>query len=205
MDPVPPDPTPDADFELLIRQAATGDAQALRSLALQYEPRVRTVARMMLGRALRPYLDSVDLVQSVHESLLVGLQTGKFEFASQQKMVALAVLMVRRKVAGHWRKLQRQHRMSLVGHADASDLADLVTSATTPEPAPDAALQYREQMEQLCQQLSEGDRHLVALRLEGFDTAEIARQLQISEVAARVRLTRLRQRLQATGAMADWL
>jgi RNA polymerase sigma-70 factor (ECF subfamily) len=205
VDPAPPDPTPDAAFDLLIQQAATGDAQALRSLALQYEPRVRTVAHMLLGRALRPYLDSVDLVQSVHESLLVGLQAGKFEFASQQKMVALAVLMVRRKVAGHWRKQQRQHRMSLVGHADASDLADLVTSAATPEPAPDVALQYREQLEQLCQQLSEADRQLVSLRLEGFDTAEIARQLQVSEVAARVRLTRLRQRLQATGAMADWL
>jgi RNA polymerase sigma-70 factor (ECF subfamily) len=187
-------------------QAANGDQQALRELALQYEPRVRSVARVLLGRALRPYLDSVDLVQSVHESLLLGLQAGKFEFASQQKMIALAVMMVRRKVAGHWRRLQRQHRMSIAdGGADASDLADLVTSATTPEPAPGMDLQYREQVEQLCRHLSEQDQHLLSLRLEGLDTAEIAAQLGTSDVAARVRLTRLRQRLQAAGVLADWL
>jgi RNA polymerase sigma-70 factor (ECF subfamily) len=189
-----------------LEQAAAGDQRALHELALRYEPKVRSVARVLLGRALRPYLDSVDLVQSVHESLLLGLRAGKYEFASQQKMVAMAVMVVRRKVAGHWRRLQRQHRMSIVGGgADASDLADLVTSAPTAEPAPGMDLQYREQVEQLCRHLSESDQHLLSLRLEGFDTAEIAAKLGASDVAARVRLTRLRQRLQAAGVLADWL
>ena len=66
-------------------------------------------------------------------------------------------------------------------------------------------LQYREQVEQLCRHLSEGDQHLLSLRLEGYDTGEIAAKLGASEVATRVRLTRLRQRLQASGVLADWL
>jgi RNA polymerase sigma-70 factor (ECF subfamily) len=190
----------------MLERAAAGDQGALHALALRYEPKVRSVARVLLGRALRPYLDSVDLVQSVHESLLLGLQAGKFEFASQQKMVALAVMIVRRKVAGHWRRVQRQQRMSIAGgDADASDLVDLVTSVATPEPGPGVDLQYREQVERLCQHLTEADRHLLSLRLEGLETAEIAAKLGTSDVATRVRLTRLRQRLQAAGVLGDWL
>jgi len=196
----------DAAFQQLIDQAARGDQRALRELAARYEPRVRSVAHVLLGRALRPYLDSVDLVQSVHESLLVGLQAGKFDFENQQKMIALALTMVRRKVAAHWRRLQRQQRMSIAGGAaDASDLDDLVTTVAAPEPAPGMDLQYREQVEQLCRHLSEGDQHLLSLRLEGYDTGEIAAKLGASEVATRVRLTRLRQRLQASGVLANWL
>ena len=42
----------------------------MEELVAAYEPEVRLVARVRLGTALRPYLDSVDLVQSVHRSVL---------------------------------------------------------------------------------------------------------------------------------------
>ena len=99
------------EFERLIELARTGDAAAIESLVEQYEPEVRTVVRLRLGQALRPYLDSVDVMQSVHKSLMIGLQKGRFDISSPQKLVALAMTMVRRKVARHWRKMRRQQRI----------------------------------------------------------------------------------------------
>src|SRR5438132_13964466 len=101
------------DFPALLARARQGDRGALTQLAQQYESKVRLVARVQLGPALRPYLDSVDLVQSVHRSLLLGLRENKFEIATPTQLLALALTMVRRKVARHWRRMQRQQRLSV--------------------------------------------------------------------------------------------
>ena len=49
---------------------------------------------MLLGPALRPYLDSLDLVQSVHRSLLLGLRQEKYDISSPDQIIALAVTLV---------------------------------------------------------------------------------------------------------------
>src|SRR3954463_712959 len=100
------------EFEALLALARAGDRSALEQLARQYEPKVRLVARVLLGPALRPYLDSVDLVQSVHRSLLLGLRDDKFALANPEQLLALALTIVRRKVARQWRQNQRQRRLA---------------------------------------------------------------------------------------------
>src|ERR1051325_4822453 len=100
-----------ADFAALVSRARAGDPGALTRLAQQYEPKVRIVARVLLGPALRPYLDSMDLVQSVHRRLLVGLRANKFDTPAPAPLIALAVTLVRRKAAGQWRPLRRQQRL----------------------------------------------------------------------------------------------
>jgi hypothetical protein len=99
------------EFLDLLERGRNGDQEALTVLVQQYEREVRVTARVLLGPALRPHLDSLDLVQSVHRSLLVGLHGGRFEFNSPKDLVALALTMVRRKVARQWRHLQRQKRL----------------------------------------------------------------------------------------------
>src|SRR5262245_31563352 len=98
------------DFAHLMARARSGDESALIRLAQQYEPNVRIVARVLLGPALRPYLDSLDLVQSVHRSMMVGLRDQRFDLSGPENVIALAVAMVRRKAARHWRHLRRQQR-----------------------------------------------------------------------------------------------
>ena len=110
-------------FAPLLARAREGDANALTELVRHYEPEVRTVARVHLGLALRPFLDSMDVVQSVHQSLLLALKQGKFELHTPQDLVALTVTMVRRKVAQHWRRAQRRQHSSL----------DSASTATVPE------------------------------------------------------------------------
>jgi RNA polymerase sigma-70 factor (ECF subfamily) len=191
-------------FDALVARARAGDQGALEQLARQYEPKVRIVARVLLGPALRPYLDSMDLVQSVHRSLMAGLKDDKFDFSVPDNLVALALTMVRRKAARKWRHLQRQKRLE--GSAgEPGDLPALLASLGSTGPGPEQAARFNDQLRQLCEHLDESERRVLQLRLQGYTTAEIAEQLGISHVALRVRLTRLRKYLQKVGALDDWL
>ena len=193
-----------SEFEALLTQARQGDKHALGQLVQQYESKLRMVARVLLGPALRPYLDSVDLVQSVHRSLVLGLRQDKFDISSPEKLIALALTLVRRKVARQWRRLRRQKRIS--GNSDDSgNIPELLASLSSPEPDPARAAQLKDSLEQLYRGLDAPDQFMLELRLFGYDTSEIAEKLGIHPIALRVRLTRLRQRLRDNGVFSEWL
>jgi RNA polymerase sigma-70 factor (ECF subfamily) len=191
------------DFAALLAQARAGEPGAAEQLARRYEPKLRIVARVLLGPALRPYLDSMDLVQSVHRSLLDGLRQGRVDLSTPDNLIGLALTMVRRKAARQWRRLQRQKRLE--GADGPGDVAELLASLSCPQSDPAKAAQFNDQVRQLCAHLDEAERRVLEMRLQGYSTAEIAHHLALSPVALRVRLTRLRQRLRAAGALDDWL
>src|SRR5262245_6158170 len=191
------------DFRGLMQQAQSGDEIALRQLCEHYEPKIRIVARVLLGPALRPHFDSLDLVQSVHRSLLVGLRQEKFDISTPEKLIALATTMVRRKVARKWRTAQRQFRLD--GNPNQSSIQDVLVSLSTAEPDPAQVAEHRDEIAHLYTQLDETERRILELRAEGFTTNEVADQLGLSGVALRVRLTRLRQRLRTAGVADVWL
>ncbi len=194
------------DFADLMNRARQGDKQALRDLADQYEKEIRIVARVQLGPALRPYLDSIDLVQSVHRSLLLGIRQDRFDISSPEKLIALASTLVRRKVARHWRRLQRQQRLSLGPRpAQESPLPDLLATLSATEADPARAAQVRDAIQRLWEHVDETERRVMELRLQGFSTVEVARQLGLDADVLRVRLSRLRQRLRANGVLTEWL
>ena len=192
------------DFLDLLERCRSGDQEALTVLVQQYEREVRLMARVLLGPALRPYLDSLDLVQSVHHSLLIGLHGGRFQFHSPQDLLALALTMVRRKVARQWRRLKRQKRLESASDDD-ENLPQVLASLSSSSDDPARAAQFNDQVRELCRHLSEAEHTILQMRLAGYDTAEIAAHLGLSGVALRVRLTRLRQRLQQAGVLDDWL
>lgn len=190
--------TPD-DFAALLARARTGDAEALARLAQQYEPKVRIVARVLLGPALRPHLDTMDLVQSVHRSLMIGLRANRFDIAAPEALIALAVTMVRRKAARRWRHLRRQQR------PDTGNLPDLLLSLSSGEVDPARQAELRDGVARLCAGLSDMERRMLELRSQGYSTDEVAGAVGLNPIALRVRLTRLRQRLQDSAVLTDWL
>jgi RNA polymerase sigma-70 factor (ECF subfamily) len=197
-------PEPPDSFAALIARARESDPAALAELVRRYEPRVRLVARVLLGPALQPYVDSMDLVQSVHRSVLRGVQEGKLAVSTPEELVALVRTMVRRKAARQWRRARRQRRLES-GSCDSANLPDLLLALQSNEEDPARAAQLSEAVRRLCDGLDAGQRRLMELRLDGHTTAEIAAELGLSDVALRVRLTRLRQRLRASGVLDDWL
>lgn len=192
------------DFAELIARAQHADQEALAEICRQYESKVRVVARVLLGPALRPHLDSVDLVQSVHRTLMLGLQDQKFDISSPEKLVALALTIVRRKVARHWRHAQRQQRLS-TGASGIHPLPSLLNNLRAAGIDPATEAQLREQVQQLCQNLNETERKILQMRADGYSTAEVADAVGISGVALRVRITRLRERLRSSQVVGDWL
>jgi RNA polymerase sigma-70 factor (ECF subfamily) len=185
------------EFAALVARARQGDEDALAQLVRQYEPDVRIAVRVHLGQALRPYLDSIDLVQSVHGSLIRGLRQGKFELSSPEALVGLAVTLVRRKIARHWRKVKCE--------AGGGDKHQLLLSLCNPDADPARTAQVNDKVRHLLSSLEEVDQRLLELRLEGCSTAEAARRLQLDAGFLRVRLNRLRKRLCDEGLFSDWL
>ena len=192
-----------SSFVSLLEAAREGDQAALMELVRLYEPQLRILARSRLGPALRPYLDTVDLVQSVHHSLMVGLRQDKFEISTPQNLLALAVTLVKRKVARHWRHLQRQQRME--SGNKSSDLAQKLSALSHCSDDPAEAAEFHDQVRHVCATLDASERRVVEMRLEGYSIAEVARSMGIEPHLLRVRMSRLRARLLETGVVTEWL
>lgn len=191
-----------ATFDEILAKARTGDEVALSELARQYEPEVRAVARVRLGPALRPYLDTMDLVQSVHRSLLVGLRANKFAFDGPDQLIALAVTIVRRKAARHWQRAQRQQRLG--PSSDDAILPDLFLNLTASDPDPAKAAETDDAVKRVVGVLDGLDRKLLELSLQGYKTVEIADVLGQNADVLRVRLSRLRAKLRSAGVTDSW-
>jgi RNA polymerase sigma factor (sigma-70 family) len=197
-------PLADDEFAALLARARQGDQAALGDIARQYEPQLRLVARVLLGPALRPYLDTLDLVQSVHKSLLLGLRHDRFDVSTPENLVALALTMVRRKAARHWRHLQRQQRLE-GQHAPDSDAAHPLNTLPSPEPDPTHTAEQNDLLAYAFRYLDQWEQHIVALRLQGYSQLEIARQLGVDPDVFRSYWSRASQRLRASGVLKEWL
>lgn len=195
--------TDEASFEQLMSRAKQGDEWAMAELVKQYEPEVRMVASVRLGEYLRPHLDSVDLVQSVHKSLMLGLRRNQFDISSPEKLIALALTMVRRKVAKKWRKVRRQQRLESTD--SSSNLPELLTSLVSSDADPATMAAQRAEIDDIFSKLSERERQLIELRMDGYSTVEVARELGLDADVLRVNLSRLRKRLREAGVMAELL
>jgi RNA polymerase sigma-70 factor (ECF subfamily) len=197
--------TPDTSPELaaLLKQVQEGDESALAQLVERYANVLRRAAHGLLGPALRSHLDSLDVVQSVHRILLLSLRENKLEFASPDQLLALALTLIRRRVARHWRHLK--HEAATGSEATPDAPGKEVALADTTEADPAENLQFTEEVNRLMSVLDEVDRHLLALRLQGYSTADVARELGVDARFLRVRLGRLRKRLRDEGLLDDWL
>jgi RNA polymerase sigma-70 factor (ECF subfamily) len=192
------------EFAALLERVRQGDAAALADLVKRYEQDILIAAKVRLGAALRPYLDPVDVVQSVHRSMISGLQKHKFDLSSPDKLIAVAVTLVQRKIARQWKRLKRQTRVDS-GGSSAGQLRQSLLSLCSPEDDPGSAVRAAEAIDHFLSGLDDIDRRLLELRMEGFNTAQAAQQLGVDAGHLRVRLGRLRKAIVERGLLSDWL
>jgi RNA polymerase sigma-70 factor (ECF subfamily) len=190
-------------FSALVAEARRGDEDAVRELVRQYEPEIRRFARAHLGAPLRTWVGSMDVINSVYRSLFLGLRRARFDLAAPEQLVALAVTMVRRKIARHWRRWKRQQQA--LGRPHNLDALAERLPAPPGEDDPVGSAIVAEITRRLPEALSGTERKLVEGRLQGYSTAEIARDLGVNADVLRVQWGRLRQRLQAAGRLDDLL
>lgn len=192
----------DAMADLLAR-VREGDEDALADLLRHYEPKIRLTAHYLIRPILRRYLDSIDVAQSVQFDLMRGLRVGSFHLSDSDTFVALAVTVVRRKVARHWRHLQREHRLRF-GDPDGQGPPECRPAPAEAPSDPARAAQHGDELEALWRRLDPTERRLMELRLQGYSTEEAAAEMGCAANVLRVRLSRLRKRLQEQGQPADW-
>ena len=202
---MPDEPTQTSEFADLLQKAAQGDQSAQAIICDRYERQVRIVVRVLLGPRLRQHLDSADLMQSVHGCILHGLQNQQFEIATPEKLIALASTLARRKIARKWRTHRRQIS-DASGNANDSSISPKISDIVPTDSVNDPQLvaEYNDVFRDIVQRLSEPERVMLEMRLEGFSTKEIAGILDLHPVAVRVRWTRLKQRLQTSGIDRSW-
>ncbi len=81
----------------------------------------------------------------------------------------------------------------------------LLNNLRSVETDPATEAQWRDQVARLCENLTDTERSILQMRVDGHTTAEIADALEISHVALRMRITRLRERLRTNKVFGDWL
>jgi RNA polymerase sigma factor (sigma-70 family) len=181
------------DFAELVDRVKAGDDLAMAQLMKQYVGALQRTARALIGRNLQSSLDSDDLVQSVQMVMWVGLRTGKFSLPTPEQWLALAKVLLKRKVARHCRSIQPQANATLDG-ALIDTVTDVAIFAPPVEDDPGAKAEFDDLVENFLSRLDGVDRELVRLRFEGYSTAEVARRLNLDAGVLRVRLGRLRKR-----------
>lgn len=179
------------------------DNAALSELVAVYEPDVRRAASVLLGRDLRSSLDATDLVQSVHLQLIMMIRGGRMTPRSPAQLRSLALTLLRQNVIQQWRRrrCQLRHATAL---ATQNRLADGSAPAEREDLDPARMAAYHELLEQVDRRLRNDERRIVVMRLEGYQTHEIASELGIATGLLRVRLSRLRKRLLRELRPSDW-
>lgn len=188
---------PDDEFPKLLVRVRAGDESAASELVERYERAVLRAVRSRLGQQMRRAMDSMDVVQSVHQSLLLGLRSQRFEMSSPRELIALAVVMVQRKIARYWRKLKRMP--SADGDAAAHPQGTTVSGISSSEPTPADVAAADELLAQFLAPLDNLDRQLVRLKLDGHSSVEAAAVLNREPAFVRMRWSRLRQLLRKRG------
>lgn len=193
---------PANEFAEMLDRVRQGDREALAGLLRDYEPALRRFAHAHLGPALRPYADSLDLVQSAHKSVMVALWSNRYEFSSPEKLLALAKTILHRKVARLAERVGRQKRPDDAG--DDSD-AGVIPSVPSPDAGPAEAAEFHNTLDHVCRQLNDRERHIVMLLVQGHTRKEIAEALGEDPHAFRVYWGRVMARLRESGTVAAWL
>lgn len=190
-------PPLDDEFLALLVRVRESDEAAASELVRRYERAVLRSVRSRLGHNMRGALDSVDVLQSVHRSLLLGIKNERYQVTSPQQLIGLAVVMVQRKVARQWRKLKRLPTTALDdSRRDDDSPIDRIASD---DPTPSQVVSAAELLERSLAQLDELDQQLVRLKLNGLSSVEAAAILGRDPAFVRVRWTRLRQKLRKRG------
>jgi RNA polymerase sigma-70 factor (ECF subfamily) len=184
---------PDSALDLLPRVRA-GDPEAAAELVRRYEPVIRSRVRVWLrmqDARLRRVFDSMDICQSVLASFFVRAASGQYQLDRPEQLLGLLVRMAQHKLAHQVHKQQARRRD--VRRVTGGDLHDLDLAA--PDAAPSEQCAGAELLQEFRRRLSEEERRIADLRVQGHDWAAVAAALGGTPDGRRVQLARALDRV----------
>jgi len=175
-----------------IRAAIVPEAEA-RATFERFRRRLIGLARVHLGDRIRQKVDPEDVVQSVYKSILIRYTDAATAREDGDGLWSLLTLITVRKCADrvryHRAECRDLHRETAA--CSDSQCASSRWHATDRQPSPEEALLLAETVEELLAGLSEGERAIVELTLQGYSTQDICQQLGRAERSVR----RIRERV----------
>ncbi len=182
-------------FRILLDQLRAGDEAAAAKIVEDHTAGLVAVARRQMGGGLARRIDPEDILQSVYRSLFVRVQQGEFELGAGRDLWQLLVTMtlnkVRRSARFHGAG-KRDMSMDQSVRADADPLAHVPGDG---EPGPEEAAMLIDETEAFLKSLKPQDRPIVELRLQGYNSIEIAEQTGRAERSVRRILKQIHDRL----------
>ena len=183
----------DVEFSLFVQRIRLGDDAAASELVRRFEPIVRRAVRMRLHDAsLRSKFDSMDISQSVLGSFFVRAAKGEYELEHPEQLVALLATMARNKLTVETRRHRRQRRDDRrVVSLDLKDIAQIAEDDSTPS----REVANHELYGRVRASLSEQERTIADLRIDGLSWVDVAAQVGGEPQARRMQLVRAFERV----------
>jgi RNA polymerase sigma factor (sigma-70 family) len=174
-----------------VRHLGDGQTAATQSLWERYYARLGELTLTHLKGLPRPaHEDAEDVALSAFFSFSQGIQQGRFpQLADRHGLWLLLVKITLRKAIDLYHRETRGKRdvRRVQGGEDVWD------QLAAHEPSPALAAQLADEVESLLPKLDEPELRLIALRkMEGYSNAEIAKELNRSEITVERRLRRIR-------------
>ncbi len=187
----------DESFDDLMARLRRGDNDAAAQLFQRFATRVIGLARARLDQRIRQKVDPEDVLQSVLKSFFVRYADGQYDLRDWDSLWSLLVSITLHKCGHKIRNFHAGRRdVRREGTAPpANDDTVRTWEGLAREPNPEEAAALADEVEALVRDLSERDRAIVSLRLQGYTPTETAAQLGLLERTVCRVLERVRRRL----------
>jgi len=191
-----------AEFDRLMAEVVAGSEDAVWQLAETYTPYIIRAVRSSLPRTLRAKLDSQDFAQSLWASLLLR-RADLTRLETPGQLIAYLAQATRNKVVDKTRHFHTQkndigREERLPDHLISLKQAPVRVQRSAlyaRELSPSTSANLRERWTQIVSKLSDRDRKIFQLRLEGRTIDEISEKLEINQATARRAIQRLIEQL----------
>lgn len=187
-------------FADLVARARAGEAAAVAELTRAFEQDVRMMVRVRLPRALRAQFDSMDFVQAVWKSVLVGdVPEDAPTFRDPRHFRGYLAVVARNKVWEEHRRcssrkydLTREERLYVRRGG-----RDQAREVPAPDPTPSEQVQADDRLDQLLAGRPPLEALAVRMRRDGRTFEEIAAATGLHERTVRRVFDLLRERMEA--------
>jgi RNA polymerase sigma factor (sigma-70 family) len=188
------------EFTDHLRQLRMLNPETVDDFWKRYEPYIRRTLRFRIARAsLQQAADSVDVCQSVFGSLLLRLNAGEYELASEDDLRKLLVAIANNKF------------LMLVRRESASKRSRRNTKsiASSPEPVcghsedPGARMMHEELVNEVSRRMSSQELELFRMRQEGISWEEIGEILKEDSRVLCKRYSRALKRVEVEMGLED--
>jgi RNA polymerase sigma-70 factor (ECF subfamily) len=152
--------------DTLLQQLRAGSEDAATRLFARYGDRLHNVAEQKLGNDLVSRVDADDIVQSVFRTFFRRAINGEYQVPDGKELWRLLLVIGLNKVKGQAVRHRAQRRD--VSRTISTD------AAAKSEPDETGFVLLKLAIEEHVESLPEAHQHIVDLRIEGFEIAEIA-------------------------------